>query len=139
MKNVQKYSSENIFIHFSAREKFKFFSHPTESYPADYTTTRRMRKVTKQMNLRLDDDLIKEFEELAAQENLDRSALMKKVLIEGLHQERLNFAVQKYLLKEISMERAAEISKMSIQEFIFKMSQLGIPSNLTLEDFEKIL
>lgn len=101
--------------------------------------TRRISKLAKQMNLRLDDNLIKEFEELAAQENLDRSALMKKVLIEGLHQERLNFAVQKYLLKEISMERAAEISKMSIHEFIFKMSQLGIPSNLTLEDFKKIL
>ncbi|KKM66189.1 hypothetical protein LCGC14_1483640, partial [marine sediment metagenome] len=52
--------------------------------------------MTKQMNLRLDEELIKEFEELAEQENLDRSALVRKILIEGLHQERLNFALQKY-------------------------------------------
>ena len=95
--------------------------------------------MTKQMNLRLDEDLIKEFEELAEQENLDRSALVRKILVEGLQQERLNFALQKYMLKEISIERAAEIAKISIHEIILKMSQLGITSNLTLDDFEKIL
>ncbi|MCK4379794.1 MAG: UPF0175 family protein [Candidatus Lokiarchaeota archaeon] len=95
--------------------------------------------MTKQINLRLDEDLIKEFEELAKHENLDRAALVKKLLIEGLQQERLNFAMQKYILKEISIEKAAEIAKMSLHEFIHKITQLGIPSNLTLEDFKKIL
>ncbi len=95
--------------------------------------------MTKQMNLRLEEDLIKEFEELAKEENLDRSALVRKILLEGLQQERLNFALQKYMLKEISIERAAEIAKISIHEIILKMSQLGITSNLTLDDFEKIL
>ena len=95
--------------------------------------------MTKQINLRMEEELVKEFEELADQENLDRSALMKKVLIEGLQQERLNFAIQKYLLKEISVERASEIAKISIHEFVLKLTQLGIPSNLTLEDYKKIL
>ena len=52
--------------------------------------------MTKQMNLRLDEELIKEFEELAENENLDRSALIKKILIEGIQQERFNFAIKKY-------------------------------------------
>ena len=95
--------------------------------------------MTKQMNLRLEEDLIKEFEELAKEENLDRSAFVRKILLEGLQRERLNFALQKYMLKEISIERAAEIAKISIHEIILKMSQLGITSNLTLDDFEKIL
>ena len=95
--------------------------------------------MTKQMNLRLDEELIKEFEELAEQENLDRSALVKKILIEGLQQERLNFALQKYMRKEISIERAAEIARVSLHDLILKMSQLGVPSNITAEDFEKIL
>ncbi len=95
--------------------------------------------MTKQMNLRLDEDLIKEFEDLAKYENLDRSSLVKKILIRGLQQERLNLAVQKYVLKEISIEKAAEIAKLSLHEFISKLSQLGIPSNLSLEDFRKII
>lgn len=95
--------------------------------------------MTKQMNLRIDEDLIKEFEELAKHKNLDRSSLVKKILIEGLQQERLNFAIQKYILKEVSIEKAAEIAKKSLHEFILKMSQLGIPSNVTLDDFRRIL
>jgi len=95
--------------------------------------------MTKQMNLRLDEELIKEFEELAENENLDRSALIKKVLIEGIQQERFNFAIKKYVLKEISLERAAEIAKISIHELIAKITQLGIPSNLTIEDFKKLM
>ncbi len=95
--------------------------------------------MTKQMNLRLEKDLIKELEELAEQENLDRSALVRKILIEGLQQERLNFALQKYMMKEISIERAAEIARVSMHDLILKMSQLGILSNLNMEDFKKIL
>lgn len=91
------------------------------------------------MNLRLDEDLLKEFEELAKQKNLDRSSLVKKILIEGLQQERLSFAIQKYVLKEVSIEKASEIAKMSLHEFILKLSQMGIQSNLTLEDFKKIV
>ncbi|MHA1659724.1 MAG: UPF0175 family protein [Promethearchaeota archaeon] len=98
-----------------------------------------VKKITKQLNLRLEEKLIKEFEELAKHKNLDRSSLVKKILIEGLQQERLNFVIQKYLLKEISLERAAEIAKISIHELILKISQLGISSNLTLDDFRKIL
>lgn len=95
--------------------------------------------MTKQMNLRLDEDLIREFEELAEEENLDRSALIKKILVEGLQQERVNFAIQKYMTKDISIERAAEIAKLSIHELISKLSKLGVPSNLTIEDIEKII
>ena len=91
------------------------------------------------MNLRLDEDLIEEFEELAEHENLERSSLIKKILIEGLRKERFDFAIKKCVLKEISIEKAAEIAKVSLHEFISKISQLGIPSNLSLEDFKKII
>jgi predicted HTH domain antitoxin len=70
---------------------------------------------------------------------LDRSALVKKVLVEGLQQERLNFAIQKYMMKDISIERVAEIAKLSIHEFISNLSKLGVPSNLTIEEIEKII
>ncbi len=95
--------------------------------------------MAKQMNLRLDEELPKEFEELAENENLDRSALIKKGLIEGIQQERFNFAIKKYVLKEISLERAAEIAKISIHELLDKITQLGISSNLAIEDFKKLM
>ena len=91
------------------------------------------------MNLRLDEELIRECEELAENENLDRSALIKKILIEGIQQERFNFAIKKYALQEISFERAAEIAKISIHELLAKITHLGISSNLTTEDFRKLI
>ncbi len=90
------------------------------------------------MNIRLDEDLLEEYEELARQKNLDRSSLVRKVLIEGIQRERLQFAIQKYILKEISIERATEIAKISIHELLMKLSELNIPSNLTLADLKKI-
>jgi len=90
------------------------------------------------MNLRLDEDLIRDFEDLAKQKNLDRASLVRKVLVEGIQRERLRFAIQKYILKEISIERAAEVAKIPIHELLLKLEELNVPSNLTLEDLKKI-
>jgi predicted HTH domain antitoxin len=95
--------------------------------------------MTEQLNLRLERSLLKEVEDLAKNENLDRSALVKKILIDGLNQERLNFALQKYLQQTISLERAAEIAKISIHEMIQIVGKLGITSQFSVEDFQKIM
>jgi predicted HTH domain antitoxin len=94
--------------------------------------------MTEQLNIRIDKNVVQEFEDLAKQEHLDRAALVKKALIDGLQQERLNFAVQKYALQEISVERAAEIAKISIHEMLAILSRLGVPSNMNLDDFQKL-
>jgi predicted HTH domain antitoxin len=41
--------------------------------------------------------------------------------------------------ESISIERAAEIAKLSIHELISNLSKLGVPSNLTKEELEKII
>ena len=74
--------------------------------------------MTQQMNLRLDKSLIKEFEDLAKEENLDRAAMVKKVLVEGIKNERLKVAIQKYVLKQISIEKASHIAGVSLYQFI---------------------
>jgi len=95
--------------------------------------------MTEQINLRLDRKLIRECEELAEYENLDRAALVKKVLSEGLARERLNLAIQKYVLREITIERAAEIARVSVHEIILTLSRLGISPNISRADLEKLL
>ncbi|HMF33132.1 MAG TPA: UPF0175 family protein [Candidatus Lokiarchaeia archaeon] len=95
--------------------------------------------MTEQMNLRVDKKILQDFEELASYENLERGALVKKVLADGLERERLQFAIQKYVLHEISIERAAEIAKVSLHELIRVFENLGIPSNLTEDDLRDLL
>jgi predicted HTH domain antitoxin len=95
--------------------------------------------MSDQMNIRLDRNLINDFEELAKYENLDRSALVKKVLVEGLNQERLNFVLQKYITQEISMEKASEIAKISIHELIQILNKLGISTQFSLDEYKNMV
>ena len=95
--------------------------------------------MSEQINIRVEKKIVQDFEELANYEKLDRAALVRKVLLEGLNQERINFAIQKYVLQEISVERAAEIAGVSIHEFLNIMAKFGIPSNMSLEDYQKVL
>jgi predicted HTH domain antitoxin len=95
--------------------------------------------MTEQINIRVDKSIVQEFEDLAKHENLDRAALVKKIMLDGLQQERFNFAIQKYVLQEISIERASEIAKVSIHEMLAMLTKLGIPSNMTVDDFRKLV
>ena len=95
--------------------------------------------MTERLNLRINRETIRELEKLAEETNLDRAVLAKKILIEGIQREKLNLIIQKYIHKEISMERASEISGLSLYELIEIFSRLGIPSNLSIDDIQKIL
>lgn len=95
--------------------------------------------MTEQMNLRLDKSLIKEFEDLAKEENLDRAALVKKVLVEGIKNERLNVAIQKYVLKQISIEKASQIAGVSLYNFIETLSKYQISTGITVNDYKSLL
>jgi predicted HTH domain antitoxin len=95
--------------------------------------------MSEQLNIRVDSSLLKDIDDLAKKQNLERSALVRKVLIEGLQQERTNFALQKYLLQEISLERAAEIANISIHEMLQISAKYGIGSQFTIEDYQKMM
>ncbi|MHC1591868.1 MAG: UPF0175 family protein [Candidatus Helarchaeales archaeon] len=95
--------------------------------------------MSEQLNLRLNKEVIHELEKLAEMINLDRTSLAKKILIEGIKKEKLNHAIQKYIQKEISIEKASEISGLSLYDLIEVFSKLGIPSNLSIEDLRRLL
>jgi predicted HTH domain antitoxin len=51
----------------------------------------------------------------------------------------LNYAIHKYIQKEISIERASEITGLSLYDLIEVFSKLGITSNLSVEAIKKIM
>ena len=95
--------------------------------------------MTGQMNLRLDKELIEDFEDLAKEENLDCVSLVKKVLIEGLKRERIDYAIQRYAVREMSIERAARLAKVPLYEFIHILQNFGITTGLKADDYQKLL
>ncbi len=95
--------------------------------------------MTEQMNLRLDKELIEDFEDLAKEENLDRASLVKKILVEGLKKERIDYAIQRYAVREISIERAARLAKVPLYEFIHILQKFGISTGLNANEYQKLL
>ena len=76
---------------------------------------------------------------MARLDHIDRAAFMKKIITEGLEHTRLKIALQKYILHEISIGKAAEIAKMPLYEFIQKLTELGISSGLSLKDYQNLM
>lgn len=89
---------------------------------------------TRQVNLRLEPDLIISIEAAASVEHLDRGSMIRKLLIEGLDKWRLKDALQRYQAGEISLGRACEDAQRSYWEMMDLIRSHGIMQRIDIED-----
>lgn len=94
---------------------------------------------TKQVNLQLEADLIATLERAAQEESLDRGTMIRKLLIRGLTQRRLDRAMEQYQLGEISIGRAAEEAGVSHYDIMEEAERRGIAYPLDLDEVEAML
>lgn len=88
---------------------------------------------------RLEDSEVKEIAALVKSSDLDRAALLKKILRTGMNHFRLDLSMEKYRKREVSLGRAAEIAGVSIVEFLSKMKHYDVTLNYDVAEFEKDL
>lgn len=69
------------------------------------------------ISTRVSDDLEAELEQYIAEENLDRSTAVRKLLIEGLADWRTERALDRLEAGEVTFARAAELADVSVWEF----------------------
>ena len=81
----------------------------------------------KNLQIRLDEDLVEEMDELAADLRLLRSDVARRAIDEGLRRLRLERAMEKYLHRKFSLCRAAEYAGVSIVEAADEAAKRGIP------------
>ena len=93
----------------------------------------------KTLTSRLPDDMVKEIERIARIEKLDKSSVIRRLLNKAIPEWKLEYALKLYQNGEISIGKAAEISSVSIWEFLEKLSHLKIPINYSLDDLESDL
>ena len=85
----------------------------------------------KVMSIRLSEDDLKLVEELAQDEDVEKSATIRELLRFG----RIYLAIIKYKEGKISIGRAAEIADMSLSDLMELLSNLGIESKIEKEDY----
>lgn len=93
----------------------------------------------KTITSRLPDDMVEEIEWIAEIEKLDRSSVIRRLLDRAIPEWKLEYSLKLYQDKKISIGKAAELSSISIWEFMEKLSQYKIPINYNLEDLENDL
>ena len=89
---------------------------------------------TEYVGVRLPKKDIKIIEEKAREETTDKSTALRELLEQGIKQYRMEKAIQKYMVKQISLEKAAEIAGVSVGEMMDILIERGIPSHLTIAD-----
>ncbi|MHA1491336.1 MAG: hypothetical protein ACTSRI_17000 [Promethearchaeota archaeon] len=70
------------------------------------------------INTELEDDWLKELEENAKRLSLDQNALVKKLIIDGLKQLRIQKLLPLFQLGELSIEQLAKALDLSIYELL---------------------
>jgi len=93
----------------------------------------------KTITSRLPDEMVKEIEKIAEIEKLDKSSVVRRLLDKAIPTWKLDHALKLYQNRKISLGKAAELSALSIWEFLEHLSQRKIPLDYDLEDLKSDL
>ena len=89
------------------------------------------------ISLTLPDELLEKSERIAKEKSEDRSTVMRELLSLGIKQYMVNEAVELYVDGKVSLEKAAEISDVSIWKFMDVLKDKKVPIKYDLEDIKK--
>ena len=77
-----------------------------------------MKKTSKTISTRIDDDDIKKLDEIAKKENIDRSALVRKFVLQMLKEYELKKTTDLYRKGIVSLQEAASQANVSLYEIM---------------------
>jgi len=98
-----------------------------------------MTGTTRQLNIRVPESIVDELEQMAAEEQVDRTAVVRRLLVEGMRQWRLERALRLYEQGQVTRERAAELAGVSIYEVMDALRERGTSAQYTLGDLHEDL
>ncbi|MBS3113926.1 UPF0175 family protein [Candidatus Woesearchaeota archaeon] len=86
---------------------------------------------------RVPNEIKKDIEFFAEVEHTDKSNIIRKLLESAVKQKRLEYALNEYVKRNLSLGKAAELAKMQISDFMEEAAQRHIPINYTKEDLRR--
>jgi predicted HTH domain antitoxin len=93
--------------------------------------------LTSRVSLLVPKELLGEIESLAAMTGDDKSALMRKLLLKGLEQLKLDTGIESYVKGKTSLEKSSRIAGVSIWRLLEELSSRKIGIRYRLEDAEE--
>jgi predicted HTH domain antitoxin len=94
---------------------------------------------TMTLSVRLDVAEVRQLDAAAAQDGLDRSSILKRLVRRGYADYRLETACAAYRRQEVSLSRAAELAGIGAYDFLARFPAVGLQLNLTPDDLRQEL
>ena len=98
-----------------------------------------MGENVRQLNLRVPETIVQGLDEIASKEQIDRTALARKMLSEAIQQWKVEDAIAACRRGEITKARAAELAGMSIYDIMDEVRQRGAAPSYTLDELRQDL
>ena len=83
---------------------------------------------------RVSDEIAKEIISISKIEHLDRSAVIRRLLVKAVKEWKINKSLKDYADGKITLWKAAEVSDISLSEMIDLAAKKNIPVQYTTED-----
>ena len=93
----------------------------------------------RQLNLRVPETIVQGLDEIASKEQIDRTALARKMLSEAIRQWKVEDAIAACRRGEITKARAAELAGMSIYDIMDEVRRRGAAPSYTLDELRQDL
>ncbi len=91
------------------------------------------------MTIRIQEPLLKELDSLAEILHLDRSTLVRKIILDNFEEFKKRVALDLYLTYDYSAEKAAATAGVPLTEFLDYLQQKGVATRLDVDTYQKLL
>ncbi len=96
-----------------------------------------MSQKPKQLNLRVPETIVQGLDEIASKEQIDRTALARKMLSEAIQRWKMDDAIAACQRGEITKARAAELAGMSVYDVMDEVRRRDAPPSYTLDELSQ--
>ena len=86
---------------------------------------------------RVSEDIEKEIKSISEREQLDKSTVVRRLLIEGIRDWKIKYALEQYSDGKVTIWRAARMAGISLREMLDIAAKKGIPFQYTIEDLRE--
>ena len=83
------------------------------------------------------EDIETKIKMLAAGLHMDRSAVIRSIIDVGVRQKLVEYSLNQFMEKKVSLAKAAEIAGISIREMLDILNEKGIPLHISQKSIMK--
>ena len=89
------------------------------------------------ISARIEEELVKEIDEIVREKGTDRSAVIRELLYIGLKEYKLKKALELVRERKVTVWKAAEIAGITYREMLEKLREHNVPFPITAEELAR--